>query len=99
MKKIISNIFVNILFFIYFSLQPHFQPEYSSCLLFELHKTKDGYHVELLYKRKPGSERQNLTPIYLPKCGRAKCPLDKFISTHIDIIPDKDYDTECGNFN
>ncbi|XP_031621877.1 lysosomal acid phosphatase-like [Contarinia nasturtii] len=68
-------------------------PTYSSSLFFELHKTGDKFHIEIYYKHERGNDKVPLKPLNI-RCG-IKCSLDAFYGAYNDIIPTKDFDTEC----
>lgn len=66
-------------------------PPYSSCLMFELHKSARGEHFLQLFYRK--FKEEHPMPLKVPECGE-KCPLNKFKALYSDIIPGE-FETEC----
>lgn len=67
---------------------------YGGCVLFELYKsTKGDYYVQLFYKN---TTADVLRPLKIPQCDDAtKCSLHKFRKVYKDVIPTKDFETEC----
>lgn len=73
-------------------LQPPQQPPYTSCLFFELHKTKTENYIQVFYRN---STEKNVAALEIPNCGSPKCPLDKWYTLYRDILPTRSYDEEC----
>lgn len=74
----------------YLPIQLHLPP-YAATILFELYKSNDGYYVQLFYKN---TSAEVIEPLDIPNCG-TKCSLKKFNQIYADVIPTRDFDTEC----
>lgn len=60
----------------------------------ELHQSNGTFHIEIYYKRDRGDDKVPLQPLIIPNCGN-KCPLHKLNEIYQDILPTKDFETEC----
>lgn len=50
--------------------------------------------MEIYYRNYHGNDKTALKPLFIPNCGQ-KCPLNKLFEIYQDVIPTKDFDTEC----
>lgn len=66
-------------------------PPFGAAVLFELYKSRNNYYVQLFYKN---TTAEVIHPMNMPNCG-TKCPLKKFFTVYKDVIPTRDFETEC----
>lgn len=57
----------------------------------ELRYYQNDYYIQLYYK----NSAKTPEPINIPQCGSA-CPLSKMYQLYAEILPKKDFDTECN---
>lgn len=83
-----------------FVLQPLGVPNYSSGVLFELHKSHSGYHIEVYHytTKHKNNDFMSHKPLFIPGCG-TWCSVSKMLQSFWAMIPHGDFDTECENNN
>lgn len=70
------------------------QPQYSSCILFELKAAAaDDKHpyVQIFYKN---STAADIPALEISGCGKS-CPLEKMYEIYHDILPSESFEKEC----
>lgn len=66
-------------------------PPYASCLMFELRTFQNESYIEVYYRN---TTEIQPPPLYIPNCGYS-CPLKKMYQLYANVLPKKDFKTEC----
>lgn len=71
-------------------ISQHNLPEFASCIMFELHNINGNYVIKIFYKKNVNDSVSTQIPN-----SKTDFPMRKFLKIYKDVLPMKNYETEC----